>query len=131
MTLARVLLHYLPSLNFFSMPLSENKTQEVPNDFLSLMVTLSKYSLTDEANEIVSEHEDEETRITELQKLLESAPNKLDAKLRRVAANGNVIERISFQRLKMVLQIYDVLKKRDAFIALLEDHGLDYKRLSV
>ena len=113
------------------MPLSENKTQEVPNDFLSLMVTLSKYSLTDEANEIVSEHEDEETRITELQKLLESAPNKLDAKLRRVAANGNVIERISFQRLKMVLQIYDVLKKRDAFIALLEDHGLDYKRLSV
>ena len=106
--------------------LPENTTQEAPNDFLSLMSALSKYKLTDEANEIVEEY-DGEIRIAKLQELLKTAPDKLGAKLRRAAGDDRVITQINFRKLKSVLQICDVLRRRDAFFVLLEDHGLDPK----
>jgi len=114
------------------MPLSENihdrrESDAQPVSVTSLMAALSRYSLTSEANKILAEHEDEGVRITKLEALLKTAPDRLSAKLRRSAANSNVINSVSFQRLKGVLRIYDVLERRDAFFALLEDHGLDPK----
>ena len=130
MTLVKVLLNCLPPFNFFSMSsLSENKTQEVPSSFLSLMAALGKYTLTYEANKIVreceDEEEDEETRIAKLQALLKVAPDKLDAKISRAAVSDIVIAQVSFQRLRIALQICDVLKRCKIFSALLEDHGLN------
>ncbi len=107
------------------MPSPENKTQEVPNDFLSLMAALGKYKLTIEANELLGECEDEEVRIAKLQGLLKEAPDKLNAKLRLAAESDRVIAQVSFQRLRMALQICDVLRRCEVFSALLEDHGID------
>lgn len=107
--------------------LSENKTQEVPNDFTSLMVILSKYDLIDEANKIVEKHQDNEKRITELQKLIMTAEERLDKRLGKITLQ--VTSRVDFGRLRSILRIGDVLVRRQKMIELLEDHEIDYKRL--
>ncbi|MBU1017693.1 hypothetical protein KKA33_01555 [Patescibacteria group bacterium] len=112
------------------MPLPENihdhqEADGQPISVVSLIAALSRYSMTSEANKILAEHEDEGVRIAKLRALLKTAPSKLDAKLRQAAADSSVINSVSFQRLRSILQICDVLERRDAFFDLLEDHGLD------
>ena len=109
------------------MPSPERALPDKPDSVTSLIVVLSRYSLTSEANEILAEYEDESVRIAKLRILLKAAPDKLSAKLRQAAENSGVVNSVNFQRLRSILQICDVLERRDAFFALLEDHGLDPK----
>ncbi len=112
--------------------LSENKIQEVPDAFLSLMAALSKYDETKEANNIISRYKSDKSdkrRITELQKLLESAPGKLKERLDRTVLR--VVNRVDFTRLKLIMRTQDILARRSAVVELLEDYGMDYREESV
>lgn len=94
----------------------------------SLMAALLNYDENGEVYRVLREYEEENARITELRKALGKAKSRLAERLRRVATS--VLSQVSFERLKGVLQIDDVLERRAAMIALLEDFGIDYHRIS-
>ena len=97
-----------------------------PDSVTSLFAKLTRFEKTREANEIIDRYRSDKKRREKLLKLLETAPEDLGKKLGQIAEQ--VVNEVPFTRLRIVLQIQDVLKRRAAMRALCEDHGIDYKR---
>ncbi len=114
------------------MPLSETPEHQEPDpspvSVIGLMALLSRYDQLSAANEIIENHPDDEARIAELKKLLQNAEQQLSDKLAQIAYQ--VQNQVNFSRLKSVLRIDDILTRRQRMIELLEDHGIDYRRLA-
>ena len=106
---------------------SEPIPESQPDSILGIMVALTRFEKTREANEIMSQHEDDETRKEKLLELLKTAEKDLANKISRIAFK--VSDRVNLKRLKRVLKICDVIKRRKALVELLENHGIDYRKV--
>ena len=91
----------------------------------SLLAKLSSFEKMREANEIVKRYKRESKKIAELRKLLETAEEELKNKISRIVRQ--VMDRVDFTQLRIVVNIQNILKRRNALVKLLNDHRFRYE----